>query len=247
MDVTTGNLICINPDLVKDDDIAACAEGEGRPEFNQHLSECRYCQAELKDYQGFFAVLQKRLNRPTPPTNRQNCPKPQLLTDYAFNLLDQVSKINVETHLTTCAFCPAELKIIQAEIGDPPIVVRTVGKILEKIVATLKPKAVPQLAFRSTGSGDALLEYQAQDVRVILQQEQDPANQKKLILSGQVSRPNFSPEEVKIQVLQADTALADDNLDAKGRFYFEDLNKQTAFRLEIVFSDFIAVIPDLPA
>lgn len=253
-------LQCINPSQVTPEDIPAYHEGEGRPEFAEHLAKCPFCRKDLAEYRALEKMLSARLKR-SRPEDREGCPETQVLINLSFNLLDEAQAIQVREHLVGCSKCQndyAQFKPFEAGIQETPdssvnveavlkeAATRALGRITAQLVSF-----PPELQFTVRGAAsDNQLIFEAAGVTILLHRYQDKSG---LILEGTVSRdetgtdfnalaePNYS--QVKVMLLQEEALLKETNLDEAGTFYFEKIAASSVLSIELLFPDLTVVIP----
>ncbi|HEX2916513.1 MAG TPA: hypothetical protein VH186_37485 [Chloroflexia bacterium] len=247
---------CTNPGLVRLEDVSSYASGDARPEFVAHLAECPHCRAEVQEFNALADRFDTLLNR-KPVSYRQNCPDPQMLGDYAFNLLEGSARKVLKKHLDTCRYCQADYGLLLSELSEPamPELRATVtgsepsSEWLRRVFATLVPQRT-QMALRgnSLAGGVSSLEFQAENISIVLMVQ--PARPKKnlLVIRGNVVSEELSLSETtgtEVRLMSNDETRATDTLDDTGSFTFENVLPEEDLKLEIQLSDRVILIENL--
>lgn len=171
---------CRFPPPLSDDDFSAAIDGVAPPQVREHLAGCAGCAARLDVARQAEHALRGRLAF-------WDCPSSQQLGDYQFGLLPQNERRAVDTHITDCVRCTAEL----AELGvflNTGVTRRVVKRApplprprLGELVARLLPQA-PAFALR--GAASRTLSFAAGNVTVML--ELRAADGERVMLEGQI-------------------------------------------------------------
>jgi hypothetical protein len=97
---------CRYPPPLTDEELEAFLD-EADAEVRDHLNRCPACSMRLEAIRTFERTAKQKLHR-------WNCPDPQRLADYHFNLLASDQQAAMAVHLETCLRCREDL----TELGD---------------------------------------------------------------------------------------------------------------------------------
>jgi hypothetical protein len=112
---------CSEPGTIRDEELLAYLAGERvRPDVQQHLLRCQRCSSRLADYRRMDLLLTNKLSR-------WDCPPNQVLGEYQLGLLSNDLAAAVQTHLSTCVLCTAEMATLTQFLANDPILVERVS------------------------------------------------------------------------------------------------------------------------
>ena len=158
-------LACINRDEIEEGALASYLSGEATKTVTEHIVRCAFCRAEV-------SALQRSERLMLDLFYRETCPDIDTLLAYDTGLLDNVEANRVQAHLSTCAFCAAELnelvvipEITSTTLANKLAQMKEAG--LQVITAVLQPSPAHRtLAFR--GSSETREIYEAGDYQIML-------------------------------------------------------------------------------
>jgi hypothetical protein len=145
---------CSEPGVIRDEELLAYIAGEKvRPVVEQHLAHCQRCTSQLEAFERLEHTLTSKLYR-------FDCPPPQVLGEYQLGLLSVELTAAVDTHLSMCGLCTAE--------------VASLTEFLAKDVVLAQPAVVPGLPIPT--SSPITNHRSAQGAKSVLERLQDTAN-----------------------------------------------------------------------
>lgn len=206
---------CINTTEIQEGDLLAYVWGESRPEVAAHISRCAFCAAETADLRLLETAFQTALYR-------ADCPETDTLLQYHLGMLPTKQQKQVQTHLTTCSHCQAEIQRFLPKPAQPSWLERLqqTGKtVLEAIQI---PQMQPVLALRGESHQKV---YQVGAYQVVLATEPPMAAENRWGVEGQVMQL-ADPTAVlqgTASLWQADTQVASDTVDEFGYFELENI------------------------
>jgi hypothetical protein len=250
---------CSQPGLIRDEELIAYLEGEPvRPAVVRHVARCQHCAEQVAGYRRMQQALKSKLYR-------WNCPPNQLLGEYQLGLLDEQETLQVQSHLSICHLCAAEVASLANFLATDFVVVTPsvsrnhhsvqsirqtldtwVGQEIRKIAATLvQPKQQHRLRDAAVPVSSWPRRYGADDVTITLQVEPDQKDGLRLI--GFVIRqeqPLEALQDIPVFLLAEGDILYTQVIDDLGNFVFTGLPPAT-YTLEVRFPSATIVIGQL--
>ena len=157
---------------LSDDQITAALDNELDELAQEHLNGCPACQARLESARRFESRLKQRLYR-------FECLPPNLLRDYAMDLLDSGQVSRVDAHLGNCPLCRNEvadlrafLEVDELEIAESPAQPESSLLDIFKRFGDLIPRpasARPASVLR--GVGREPMQFEAEDLTLFIEIE----------------------------------------------------------------------------
>lgn len=173
---------CIYPPPLADDQISAVLDGEAEPTILQHLASCPYCAVRFEQARTVENMLRHKLYR-------WNCPTPQQLADYHWQMLPPDESARVAEHVRECEGCREELDELSVFLAaeNEPVVQRPQApssrpRLLRpgELIARLLPSS-PAMVMRGESSGPVMA--QADGITVFLEVQ---TSQHQQALAGQL-------------------------------------------------------------
>ena len=174
---------CLRTTQLTDSELLMALDGEADPEVTMHIADCPDCRVRTGQLQKFQNGLTNRLFRAT-------CPPSIELGEYHLGFVPMATSATIKEHLAECPFCSQELTQLASYMDQPDLFLRSdplaaVRRSVKVLVARLisgptvhtgmgSPAFAPALA-GLRGSLDSLLIYEADDIQVILEVQDDAA------------------------------------------------------------------------
>lgn len=232
-----------NHGAVTPEDLIAYGDGEA----SGPISAAIQSDPALRAAADAYAQTQRRLRQ---RLYRFDCPSPQLLGEYALDLLAGAARTRIAAHVVECPRCTAELRMLRdfmaAEEDVPPV---GAMERIRRMVATLlppPPRLSPHASLRGVDDATART-YQAGDVTVTLDMGA-PMRRGRTSLVGLIWRDGGDPETIagSAVVLTLDTGESQTTeIDDVGNFTFDEISPGT-YRLEVTLGDDTITIEGLP-
>ncbi len=228
-------MTCISPPELPDTDLLRYLDGEAESEVAVHLGECSHCRERAQH----LSHLQGRL---VAQLYRIRCPPPAEIGEYHLGLLPREQAAAVARHLGECALCSRELAHLRDYLGEPDASRETdpfeqVKVLVAQLIAgardMLRP-AQPVLApayagLRGEEPGPTL--YQAGDLRIAIEIQEDVEQQGRKVLLGLVTGVDSS--DLQVQLWRGNQRVTQVSVDEWGNFVFPDLEPG---RYELILS-----------
>jgi len=103
---------CVQPGVVTNDDLLACARGEATRSVVEHVMACPACRARVAMYEALERRLLAGLYAPP-------CPESLTLAEFALDLLPTEQRAAVLDHLARCPHCRAVVRFFRVRLGSP--------------------------------------------------------------------------------------------------------------------------------
>ncbi len=182
---------------------------------------------------------------------RISCPDPLALGEYQTNFLAPAQSRQIRQHLKHCPHCRQELHILAQYLPDPHLD-RTPAfsqRVKIWIAERLRPQrrsaapGTPAIVTRGAENDTGPLLYQAGDVQLTLEVEDDPDHPGYKMILGLVL--GATPSEMTAHLWQSGRPLAANPVDESGNFIFTQL---AAGEYELILSgaDQEIHVQDLP-
>jgi len=157
---------CTNPSMITEGDLMDIIDQTASSAVMEHVAHCVSCQNEveqLKETQALFSIS----------LDRFGCPPAEDLLLFDSGFLTSAEAKSVQTHLTTCASCQAELRQITAVspeltiISPPPIWEKLLeqGRRLINAIAVAQPQ--PAVALRGRSVQTLHFETDIYSIRIV--------------------------------------------------------------------------------
>lgn len=220
--------------------ITAALDDDALPEIKRLL-------VENKDFAKQVALARQFESKLKSALFRWDCPTPQELGDYHFQLIDPTTATGITDHLTHCVHCQAELKeLIDFLKQSPPITSESkIEKLLRgmprpgDIIARLLPP-IPNRAtagLRGDSQGPRIL--QADGMTLFIETEKQNNH---FLIKGQLAADELEAwYGALIQVVQEADLITVTSVDDEGGFQFQ-LDKTEPIKLRIENSSGKAVV-----
>lgn len=169
---------CISPPELSDLTLLTYLDGQASPQVAEHLRRCEHCRERAQR----LAHLEGRL---TAWLYRLTCPSALDLGEYHLGLLSSEQARAVREHLRECPHCSREVAQLESYLSAlaPSLEPNPLGQALDRVqvwVARLiggsaprAPALAPAMA-GLRGQEQAPLTYQAGDLQVLIEIQQDP-------------------------------------------------------------------------
>jgi anti-sigma factor RsiW len=222
------------PEL-EDGQLLAYLDGEAGPEVAAHVEHCPECRERARR----LASLQASL---TAGLYRHACPSSTDLGEYHLGLLSRDRQADMACHLAQCPHCSRELAQLEAYLADvgPDIEISAVEQVMTVIARLIRdaqaswqlPGLAPAPAFAGLrGEGSGPLIYQAGEVQIAIEFQQDPAERDRSTLLGLVT--GADPVDFQARLWQENELVASGPVDELGNL---NLSGLAAGRYTLVLS-----------
>lgn len=207
---------CIEPGSIQDWELEAYADGIRIDRVSQHLADCDFCSARLRQLRQLYHVLETALHR-------LDCPSVDELRALRWKQLSPTRAALVKQHLTTCATCAQEATTFN---GPMPEASASSPGWLERafsvLVARLTPPRLTLLpALRGSAAQDIIYEVEEMGWEVMLTSLMESSGYS---LAGQVLGPDPAKLSLGRATLLANGRLVQEvGLDATGWFELRGL------------------------
>jgi hypothetical protein len=219
------------------EELAAYGDGEASAEVSAHVAGCWSCTERVASYAQTEQGLRQSLYR-------FDCPSPQTLGDYQFDLLDETERVSVAGHATDCDLCQLELKMLRAYLAEPTPVPDSMVQRVRRVVAALFTPA-PGLAYAglrgAVQTGTRV--FEAGDVTVTVGRGQAPGTLIGLVVVHAVPPEALTGREARLVDPAGGTPISA-VLDDLGNFEFADV-AAGVYLLEVDLADSLVVIEEL--
>jgi len=214
---------CISSPVLGDAQIVSFIEGEADATVAAHMAECPYC-AEKADR---WSRLQNNLKA---KLYRRSCPTPMELGDYHLGLFSRPQALMVAQHIRECPLCRrevAELEEYLQDLAPQPDLLEPIRALIARLVSeTVADEESDHLSFAPAfeglrGDEDEPFIYQAGNVRVVIEVQDDIEQMGRKILLGLVT--GSESNKFTIQVSQEGQNIATDSVDEIGNFVISHL------------------------
>lgn len=174
---------CLRTPQLTDIELLMALDGEADPEVAMHIAHCPDCRVRTSRLQKFQNKLTNRLCR-------ANCPPSMELGEYHLGITPTATSTAIRQHLSECPYCSQELTQLASYMDQPDPFLRSdplaaVKRKVKFLVARLtsgptvpshsgSPAFAPALA-GLRGSLDSPLIYEADDIQVMLEVQDDAA------------------------------------------------------------------------
>jgi hypothetical protein len=213
---------CITPPALDNVEIAMYVDGEADEAVIAHIHRCPYCRERAHEW----TLLQNRLKK---QSYRIHCPSPMELGDYHLGNLPDPQELVIARHLRECVLCRREVAYLEEYLKEPSrpsgllmsvkvLVARLLGGGSEQEQDISSPPAFAGLR----GEGDEPFIYQADNIRIMIEVQEDVEQMGLKTLLGLVT--GLETNEFKIQVSQGEQAIATTSVDEIGNFVISHLS-----------------------
>src|SRR5690606_12589741 len=226
---------CSVPPPLSEDDLSAALDGEASTAVQQHLAQCGYCAARLKEARRMEQMLKGTLLR-------FDCPTSQMLIDYDAGMLDADEATRVLRHIDTCPRCQDELSVLRRFLDDEEAVTPSL-----QVVPSGRQRAWERIghpradagAWAARGIDDTdVQDWEADGATIFLELNRRSEG---LVLSGQVVDENPIWTGALAEVRQAGEVQAVTVLDELGEFRFR-LSQRAPVDLNITASNGVTLV-----
>jgi anti-sigma factor RsiW len=211
---------CAFPPEVDRIDLLAYLDGEADEEVARHLARCAYCR-------GRALALARVEGRLVDALYRVTCPDPQELGEFQLGRLSRTQRAAIRRHVAECPHCAREvaqlegyLGSLSGELGPGPL--ERLRVLVAQLISgpALAPMGQPALAgVRGGARGPAI--YQAEEIQIALETEEDEARPGSWVLLGLVT--GAPTERMLVQVWQAGRRVGRGQVDSLGNLIIAGL------------------------
>jgi anti-sigma factor RsiW len=218
-------MTCVSPPELNDRELLVYIDGEADPQVMAHLERCSYCRQKALR----LARLQKRLAN---ELYRFTCPSTLELGEYHLGILPSEQAAAVARHLAECPHCAREVAQLEDFLGElAPQLEFSPFERLKVRVAQLVERGrgvgragAPALAPACSGlrgQEEGTRVYQADDVQVVLEVQDDAGQQARRALLGLVTQ--IDGQEFEAHLWRAERLVATAAVDELGNFVMAGL------------------------
>lgn len=238
-------MLCSVPPPLNDNQIGAALEEDADMDVLRHLEMCPHCRQRVEEARSLESALRFQLIR-------NNCPPPQALSDYHFEILEPIKVTYIQDHLSQCSCCQEELdqlvQFLNTEETLPSKAIEERRGILSKlsdIIAQFIPPN-PELVYRGghglagrpifRGDSPDSLDFEADGVRIMVELRK---TDKGYALQGQLLPDDdlgIDWSRAMVEVLSDDAILSVAAIDEVHMFYCE-LPEKSVLQLRFVSPD----------
>ena len=221
---------CLRTTQLTDSELLMALDGEADPEVAMHIAQCPDCRVRTGRLQKFQNGLTNRLFRAA-------CPPSIELGEYHLGFVPMATSAAIKQHLAECPFCSQELTQLASYMDQPDLFLRpgplaAVRRTVKVLVARLisgptahtgmgSPAFAPALA-GLRGSLDSPLIYEADDIQVMLEVQDDAAIADRKAVMGLIIGID-DPEELHAELWHEGTCTFSTPVDEIGNFAFDGL------------------------
>jgi hypothetical protein len=198
-------------------------DGEADRETLLHLQRCAYCREKAEALDRFQKRLKSRVFR-------ANCPSPMELGEYHFRLLPAAQMLLIGQHLRSCPHCAREFAELQTFVSEDMPQPGFAGSIRVLIAQLVKGGEMNQKADQPSfppalegvrGNGEKPFIYQAENIQIILEVQEDMEQPDLKMILGLVT--GLTSSGFTLQASQEGQTLATSPIDEIGNFTIHQL------------------------
>jgi hypothetical protein len=218
-------MACVSPPELTDRELLTYIDGEAGQQVVAHLERCPHCREKAHR----LARFQHRL---TAQLYRLTCPSSMELGEYHLGILARDRVGAVARHLSECPHCTREVAELKEYLGElaPDLEFSPLERV-RVLVAQLvhgrrdpgrpgMPALTPAYAGLRGAEEEPRL-YQAEDIQVVIEVQQDAEQRDRKVLLGLVIGTNIS--ELKAHLWQANQHIITASVDELGNFVIPNL------------------------
>lgn len=218
-------MTCISLPEVPDRELLGYLDDEADERIAAHLDKCPHCRQRIRH----LARLQDRL---TARLYRFNCPSPEELGEYQLGVLPRGQVAAVASHLADCLHCTREIAQLEEYLDEltPDLEFSTLERI-QVLVAQFVGKGRGTTSLESMAPAPAVVGlrgeeqgpqlYQAGDVQIVIEVQDDAERQDRSVLLGLVT--GVDTHELKVHLWQADQPVTTASVEDIGTFVIPNL------------------------
>jgi hypothetical protein len=213
---------CITPPGPEDERLLAYLEGESDDETQAHIQACAGCSQRAQDLARLQVDMTARLYR-------YDCPPASDLGEFHLNLLSGEQSAAIQQHLHSCPHCRREVAALQTFLAElaPEIEVGALDRVrvwLADLISGpgLSAPAPLALGLRGEAEQESWV-YQAGEVEVVIEVQDDPEHPGRKALLGLVTGLKAGTGPAQVALIQAGDVLEQVHVDRLGNFAFEEL------------------------
>jgi len=215
---------CVSPPELDDKHLLIYLDGEADRETAFHLQRCLYCRERAEALDRFQKSLTSRVYRAT-------CPPPVELGQYHLRMLRAPQMLIVAQHVRECPHCAREVAQLEGFLSDltpQPGLFEPVKVLIARLFSGTEPGqgsdgSLLDPAFAGLrGEGEEPFIYQAENVRIVIEVQDDVEQMGLKTLLGLVT--GLEKNEFTIQVSQGDEVIAATSVDEIGNFIISHLS-----------------------
>jgi hypothetical protein len=214
---------CVTPPELDDKQLLAFLdERETHQEIARHLEKCSHCREKA-------AALDRLQKRMTSRLYRITCPPPIELGEYHLQMLPASQRLVIGQHLRECPHCAREISQLEEfmELAPQSSLLKSVKVLIARLVGgqtgdqdfTDSPLAPAFAGLR--GDGEEPFIYQADDVQIVIEVQDDVEQIGLKILLGLVT--GLKSNGFIIQASQEGQIIASSSIDENGNFLIAHL------------------------
>ncbi len=218
-------MTCVSPPELNDRELLVYIDGEADPQVMAHLERCSYCRQKALR----LARLQERLAN---ELYRFTCPSTLELGEYHLGILPSEQAAAVARHLVECPHCAREVAQLegymdelspQLEFGPFERLKVWVAQLVERGrgVGRVGAPALTPACAGLRGQEEGTRVYQADDVQVVLEVQDDAGRQDRRALLGLVTQ--IDGQEFEAHLWRAERLVATAAVDELGNFVIAGL------------------------
>lgn len=216
-------MTCVAPPELADRELLAYIDDPADGRVAVHLERCAHCRERVKR----LARVQERL---TARLYRLSCPPAVELGEYHLGVLDTARAATIAAHVAGCVHCSREVAQLEGYLGDlaSDLMIGPLEQFKEQVtvlVASLvggAGRAGPAPAFAGVrGEQAGPLVYQADDVQVVLEIQDDAEHPDRKTILGLVTGKD--PQGMQVSIWQDDQLVTQAPVDDLGNFLIPKL------------------------
>lgn len=210
---------CISSPGLDDTQIMSYVDGEADEAVVAHIQQCPFCSERARQW----TLLQDRLKK---QSYRVNCPTPLELGDYHLGYLPAPQVLVVAQHLRECLLCQREVAELEEYLTEPAPqtgFLEPLKVMIARLLGEQPGEALPAPSFTGVrGEGDEPFIYQAENVRIVIEVQDDVEQMGLKTLLGLIT--GLETNDFTIQVSQGEQVIASTSVDEIGNFMIPHLS-----------------------
>jgi hypothetical protein len=223
-------MACVSPPELDDGELLTYVDGEADRRVVAHLEQCPHCREKARRLARFQGRLTRQLYRIT-------CPSPLELGEYHLGMLSTAQAETVAEHLVGCPHCAREVAQLEGYLAElesslKPNLLKQVKQRVRVLIAHLisgdsegdwmrQPAFAPAYA-GIRGEGEEPLIYQADDIQVVVQAQEDAEQPDRKTILGLVIGL-VEGQELKAHLWRSGQRIATVPVDESGNFVIPGL------------------------
>jgi len=204
---------CAFPPELEEKSLWTYVDKEADQDIAHHLAGCEYCRERATALSRLRDEVKSRVYR-------TSCPPALELGDYFLHLLPANQSLVVAQHVRECRHCAQELATLEKYLAQPVSEDNVMGVITTLIARLVSGESSPAFA-GLRGEDDEPFIYQADNVQVVIEVQDDIEQMSRKILLGLVT--GLESNKFTIQVSQEGQVIATSSVDEIGNFVISHL------------------------